>query len=86
MNFSEALIKLKENKKLQRCGFNGKDMFIYYIPKGKYPARMDVVKGIYEEDLVPYGEYLAIRTENGEVYPWTPSQADLFAEDWRVIG
>lgn len=85
MNFSEALIELKNKKKLCRKNWNGQNMFIYYVPEGEYPARMEVIKGIYENDLVPYGGYLAIKTVDGTVVPWLPSQTDLFAEDWSLI-
>lgn len=28
--------------------------------------------------------YLYIKPVNGDLVPWTPSQTDLFAEDWYV--
>lgn len=29
--------------------------------------------------------YLFLRTAEGELVPWLPTYADLFAEDWRVV-
>lgn len=46
----------------------------------------DIAKTIMGEDgKVPYKEYIAIRCKDGEVGFYTPTQCDLFANDWMVI-
>lgn len=70
---------------VSRQGWNGKGMFLYYVPANKYKAVTGVGQSIADEDgNVKYGGYIAIKTVTGEVIPWTASQADLLAEDWVV--
>ena len=38
MNFGQALEQLKQGIKVAREGWNGKGMFLYYVPANKYPA------------------------------------------------
>ncbi|MGN9136032.1 DUF2829 domain-containing protein [Clostridium sp. HCP1S3_B4] len=86
MNFGKALEKLKEGKKVQRQGWNGKGMFIYYVPNGEYkPCTVIAEQLVNENGLVEYGAYIAIKTVQGNVVPWLASQADMLTEDWEVI-
>ena len=86
MNFGKALEKLKEGKKVQRQGWNGKGMFIYHVPKGEYkPCTAIAEQLVNENGLVEYGAYIAIKTVQGNVVPWLASQADMLAEDWQVV-
>lgn len=86
MNFGKALEKLKEGKKVQRQGWNGKGTFIYYVPKGEYkPCTAIAEQLVNENGLVEYGAYIAIKTVQGNVVPWLASQADMLAEDWQVV-
>ena len=83
MNFENALTLLKEGKKIAREGWNGKGMFLYMVPVGEYLPRTEIAQSITnEEGLVPYGAYAAIKGADGIVYPWVPSQQDMFATDW----
>lgn len=83
MNFADALEAVfNTNMAIQREGWNGKGMFVYAVQPNKYPATTEVAKRAFEGGEVPYGGYLAIKAADGSVYPWTPSQADIFANDW----
>ena len=84
MNFSIILDKIKEGKKVARAGWNGKGMYLYYVPAQSYPAVTEVAKKEFG-DMVPYGAYIAMKTAQGNVVPWLASQTDLLAEDWVVI-
>jgi hypothetical protein len=85
-NFGEALVALKFGKRVARQGWNGKGMFLYFVPEGAYPARTDVAKAEWGEDaLVPYQAYIAMKTVQGTVVPWLASQTDMLAEDWEVL-
>jgi hypothetical protein len=84
MNFGEALQALKQGKKVERTGWNGKGMFIYYVPSNSYPAVTETAKSHFG-DQVPYREYLAMKTINDEVVPWVASQSCLLAEDWKIV-
>ncbi len=84
-DFSQALLHLKEGKKLQRSGWNGKGMFIYHVPANAYPYTTEAGKSLAnEEGKVEYGAYLAMKTAQGNVVPWLASQTDILADDWSV--
>lgn len=85
MSFGHAVEALKMGKKVARKGWNGKGMFLWYVPEGKYPARMEAIKGHYPCDLVPYSAYIAMKAADGAVVPWLASQTDVLAEDWEII-
>lgn len=84
-DFSDALMWLKEGRKVARSGWNGKGMFLWHVPEGNYPARMEAIKGHFEGDQVPYGAYIAMKTSQGSVVPWLASQSDVLADDWVVV-
>jgi hypothetical protein len=83
--FDIAICLLKEGEKVARKGWNGKGMFAYYVAPASYPARMNVIKGVFEEDLVPYRGYFALKTAQNDVATWVPSGSDILATDWQVI-
>ena len=85
MDFGDALHAIKDGKKVARKGWNGRGMFIYYVPPGNYAPCTDIARSLTKNGLVPYGDYIAIKTAQGNVVPWTPSQTDVLADDWVII-
>ena len=83
-NFGVALQALKDGKKVARTGWNGKGMFVYYVPGGKFPSLTDVAKQEFG-DMVTYNPYFAIKTVNHTVSTWVPSINDCLAEDWEIL-
>jgi hypothetical protein len=77
LNFGDAIIALKEGKKVCRSGWNGKGMFLYYVAE-------KVVMG-ESGDMVNHGAYIAMKTAQNNVVPWLASQTDVLSEDWMVI-
>jgi len=84
MNFGKAIEALKNGKRVAREGWNGKGMFLYFVPPGVYPARTAIAKN-HIGDQVPYGAYIAMKTAQGNVVPWLASQTDMLATDWEVV-
>lgn len=84
LTFSQALEALKEGKAIQRTGWNGKGMFLYYVPENTYSAVTDIAKK-YFGDKVEYGAYIAMKTAQGNVVPWLASQTDLLSNDWETL-
>lgn len=82
--FGYALDMLKCGKKVARKGWNGKGMFVYYVPENSYPARTEIAKKEFG-DMVKYNPYFAIKNVDGMVSTWVPSVNDCLAEDWVVI-
>lgn len=85
MSFGTALYALKQGKKVARKGWNGKGQFVYLVTEDSYPVKMDAAKELADENgKVKYGAYMALKTVDGTVVPWTPSQTDCLAEDWEL--
>ena len=88
MDFGKAIEALKDGKRVAREGWNGKGMFVYHVPAASYPAQRNdrgTMLGVFPDDMVPYREYLAMKTVNDEVVPWVASQTDILADDWSVV-
>jgi hypothetical protein len=88
LSFGEALIALREGKRVTRAGWNGAGQFLYYVPANSYPASrntLNTMAGIFPDDMVPYRDYIAIKTVQNDVVPWVASQTDLLADDWFVL-
>lgn len=85
MDFGEALDILKEGGIVTRKGWNGKGMFLYYVPKGDYLPVTEAATWAFKGEPVPYGAYIAMKTASGNVVPWLASQTDMLAEDWEDL-
>ncbi|WP_197707715.1 Gp49 family protein [Psychrobacter sp. MES7-P7E] len=86
-DFGLAIHALKSGKKVMRAGWNGKGMFLYYVPAASYPMQrnsLETMGGIFPDDMVPYGAYIAMKTAQDNVVPWLASQTDVLAEDWQL--
>lgn len=72
---------------VRRRGWNGKGMAVF-LQKG-YPEGIPINKntaeatGRPEGTLMCFDPYLMIRTADGTLVPWTPSQSDILADDWE---
>lgn len=87
-DFGIAISELKLGKKVARKGWNGADMFVYFVPAASYPIQrnnLGTLGGMFPEDLAPYREYLALKTAQNDIATWTPSCSDALAEDWYVV-
>lgn len=87
-DFGTALHLLRAGQKVARAGWNGKGQFVYYVPENKYPASQNEnspVAGLFENNMVPYRAYLALKTVQDDVATWVPSISDLLADDWELV-
>jgi len=88
MSFGHAIEALKDGQRVARRGWNGKGMFLYYVPANSYPANRNkygTMVGEFKDDMVPYGAYIAMKTVNDIVVPWLASQTDILANDWVLL-
>ena len=83
MDFGEALHLLKEGKKLAREGWNGKGMFIVFVPS-KVINLNEKCKELFGKDKVEFNQHFVIKNVDGSVSTWVPSVNDCLAEDWYV--
>jgi len=85
ISFGAALEALKDGLKVTRPGWNGKGMYLYYVPANSYKAVTEIAKKEFG-DTVPYGAYLAFKSAQGTIEAgWKPSTTDMLAEDWTII-
>ncbi len=85
VRFGKALDALLEGKRVRRSGWNGQGMFLYYVPANSYPAQTDAAKNCFGDE-VPYGAYIAIKTQQGSVEAgWRPTNPDMFSDDWEIL-
>lgn len=70
-DFGTALAHLRNEKKVARGGWNGKDMWIA-LQKPDANSKM----------LRPY---IYMRPVDDQLVPWVASQTDLLADDWFLV-
>lgn len=86
MNFSEALVEIKNGKKVSREGWNGKSMFVFLVPGSVFKVSRAPLLGIYPEGTeIKYHAHVDLKSADGQVVPWQVSQTDLLADDWGVV-
>lgn len=88
LSFGHAIEAAKAGHRIARDGWNGKNMFLYYVPANSYPAnrnKFGTMIGVFKDDMVPYGAYIAMKTAQNNVVPWLASQTDVLADDWMIL-
>lgn len=85
LTFGQAVALAKEGKAVARKNWNGSNMFAYIVPANSYPAQTGVAKEYFGDNLVPYREYWALKTAQGDVACWAPSGSDSLATDWYEV-
>lgn len=84
MNFGQALELLKEGKKLARAGWNGRGMFVFFVPGSTFQVNRPPLLGIYPEGTtITYRPHIDIKNVDGSISTWVPSIDDVMAEDWE---
>ena len=96
MKFGEAIEAAKSGKRIARSGWNGKGMFIAYMPPLSLAAFNDADKTVRVNDRtakwIGYDTplevlpYFAMFTADKKWLPgWLASQTDMLAEDWEIV-
>jgi len=85
-SFEYALKALKQGHPVSRSGWNGKGIFIT-LKKGDIETPNNNFNEVMTHDFI-YIDTTGLRTDNPDTpkdrVPWTPSQTDLLAHDWRI--
>lgn len=83
--FGMAIEALKMGHKVQRSGWNGKDMYLVILD----PARdnlitlsVSCVEATRELALQPF---IVMKTVDNTYVPWLASQTDMLSDDWRIV-
>ena len=86
MTFGDAIVLAKSGESVSRSGWNGKGMWVTYVPKGEItlPRRIEDVHSHPGDTIFKCLPFLAMKTVDGSLIPWLASQADILAEDWNI--
>lgn len=83
MDFGEAIKLVKEGKKVARQGWNGKNQYIELATNISY---INTDKGTINAEHEAIGnKAIAFVGTSGVQLGWLASQADMLAEDWRIV-
>lgn len=83
MDFGRAIQLLKVGQKVQRKGWNGKNQYIELATNISYKnANNEIVNA--EHDAIG-NKAIAFVGTSGVQLGWLASQADMLAEDWKIV-
>jgi len=86
MDFGQAIVLLKEGKKVCRENWNGKGMFLFLVPGSTFTVNRPPLLGIYPEGTnINYRSHIDMKTVDEEIVPWVASQSDVLSEDWMEV-
>ena len=84
--FGLAVEAVKKGKKIARAGWNGKGMFLFFVPGSTFKVNRAPLLGIYPEGTeINYHAHIDMKTADGTIVPWLASQTDVLADDWIVV-
>jgi hypothetical protein len=83
MSFGAAIEAAKAGKKIQRAGWNGKGQYVELATSISYKnAAGEVVNASH--DAIGNAALAFVGT-SGVQLGWLASQADMLADDWRIV-
>lgn len=83
MDFGKAIQLLKEGKRVQRQGWNGKNQYIELATGISYKNTKDEIINAEHESIG--NKAIAFVGTSGVQLGWLASQADMLAEDWKLV-
>lgn len=93
MNFGDAIAALKDGKRVERAGWNGRGMWLALTQGSSIPASDArsgaalFVSNLESPQTITIGAHIDMRAADGSVViGWLASQTDMLAEDWSIVG
>lgn len=83
MDFGSAIKLLKEGKRVQRNGWNGKNQYIELATNISYKNADDEIINAEHESIG--NKAIAFVGTSGVQLGWLASQADMLANDWKIV-
>ena len=83
MDFGKAIQLLKEGRKVQREGWNGKNQYIELANNISYINPLGEIINA-EHDAIG-NKAIAFVGTSGVQLGWLASQADMLANDWKMV-
>ena len=79
VDFGTALHLMQLGERVMREGWNGKNMWLIYVEADQYELK--AWKYFNATEQLPF---IALKTADNNIVPWTISQADALATDWQL--
>lgn len=80
MDIGEAVRAMKHGTRVSRSGWNGKGMWLAYMPAEDWQTTMNPTPEAVTGP--PLSPFVVMFTADGKLVPWLCSQTDLLAQDW----
>lgn len=83
MEFGKAMQLLKDGKRVQRGGWNGKNQYIELATSISYKNAKGEVINVDHEQIG--NKAIAFVGTSGVQLGWLASQADMLSDDWKLV-
>ena len=83
MTFGTAIEAIKQGKRAQREGWNGKNQYIELAKNISYQAADGSIVNAQHDAIG--NKAIAFVGTSGVQLGWLASQADMLADDWRIV-
>lgn len=83
MEFGEAIKAVKSGKRIQRAGWNGKGQYVELATCISYKNTQGDIVNVNHDEIG--NAALAFVGTSGVQLGWLASQADMLANDWKVV-
>lgn len=83
MDFGNAIQLMKEGKRVQREGWNGKNQYIELATNISYKNTKNEIINV--EHCAIGNKAIAFLGTSGVQLGWLASQADMLANDWKIV-
>lgn len=83
LDFPDAIRLLKQGKRVQRSGWNGKNQYIELATCISYRRPDGIIMNCNHADIGNHA--IAFVGTSGTQMGWLASQADMLAEDWQEV-
>jgi len=85
-DFGCALKLLKAGKCLTRKGWNGSGMYCFLVPGSEFQVSRPPLNVHFSEGTtIKYRPHIDLKTADGSIATWAPSNSDALAEDWMIF-
>lgn len=91
-SFGDAILALKQGKRVSRAGWNGKGMWLVLVPGTASSVLRDgtpykTATGLDECEILPHIDMWTINAEGRRAMlpGWLASQSDMLADDWAIV-
>lgn len=83
MDFGKAIDAIKKGEKVARKGWNGKNQYIQLATDISYKTAAGEIVNCEHEAIG--NKAIAFVGTSGVQMGWLASQADMLAEDWKIV-